>query len=77
MGTHLRRSEEVLRYRAYVLNARLGRAVDLILDDRAWSVEAVVVRRGHLFWRSELQIPVKQVRAISWIHSRITFDVQA
>jgi hypothetical protein len=74
LGTHLRRTEEVLRYRAFLANYAVGRAQDLIIDDRAWMVEALQIMSGQFFWRRCVDVPVKRVREISWIRSRITLE---
>jgi hypothetical protein len=74
IGTHLRRTEEVLRYRVYLTNLAFGHATDLVVDDRAWMVDAIQVCQGRFFWRRCVEVPVKRVREISWVSSRITLD---
>jgi uncharacterized protein YrrD len=68
---HLRSTQAVHGYHAQGRNGRLGYVADFLLDGQSWAIRQLVVKLGHGFSASEVQIPTCQVVRVSYDESTV------
>ena len=82
---HLRSVREVTRYRVVGLSTadnsgdldKVGRVVDLIVNDSSWALRAFVVDTSRLPFSKKVLLPVDAVAKIDWVTRQVIADVPA
>jgi len=70
-ASHLRSSREVIGYRVECPDGTLGKADDLVVDDRDWSLDALVVDTREWWPGGQIEVPAGAIRSIDWGQRRI------
>ncbi|MFT4514637.1 MAG: sporulation protein YlmC with PRC-barrel domain [Planctomycetota bacterium] len=73
-ATNLRNTSEVIGYTAEATDGKAGKVSDVVVDTKAWTVHALVVRQGWLF-RTHRTASPKWVRAIDWATKEVKICV--
>ncbi|PWB73045.1 hypothetical protein C3F09_05720 [candidate division GN15 bacterium] len=69
---HLRSSREVMGYRVYAPNGKVGRVVDILFDDVSQSVTDMVVQKRRFWWRMCYLLSAADIHGISWPLMRVS-----
>lgn len=65
-ASHLRSGAEVLGYRIEARDGKIGHLEDLMVDDRTWGVDAMVVDTTDWLPGGEVRVPPQAVERIDW-----------
>ena len=68
---HLRSAQAVNGYHIQASDGTIGHICDFMMDAQTWAIQQLVVKTGHRFSGSEVQIPTSQVGRISYDKSTV------
>ena len=68
---HLRSAQAVNGYHLQASDKMVGHICDFLMDDQSWAIQQLVIKIGHRFSGTEVQIPSNQVDRISYDESTV------
>lgn len=72
---HLRSAREVMGYHLHAMDGELGHVEDFVLDDRNYSIAAMVIDTRNWWPGKRVLVPPSRVTEVSWVDRKVRVEL--